>query len=77
MPLTAGAHPGLEGPLVLVSRQGESDLAYLEVQGRGQLIENSDEVARYGLLYDLLRAVALPPDSSRDMIAALVKGDQS
>lgn len=77
VPLTAGAHPGLEGPLVLVSRQGESDLAYLEVQGRGQLIENSDEVARYGLLYDLLRAVALPPDSSRDMIAALVKGDQS
>jgi Domain of unknown function (DUF5753) len=75
VPLDAGAHPGLEGPLVLVARRGEPDVAYLEVQGRGQLVEASEEVARYGLLYDLLRAVALPPDASREMIAGLAKGD--
>jgi transcriptional regulator with XRE-family HTH domain len=75
VPLDAGAHPGLEGPLVLVTRRGEPDMAYLEVQGRGQLVESSDEVARYGLLYDLLRAVALPPDASREMIAGLTEGD--
>ena len=75
VPLDAGAHPGLEGPLVLVARRGEPDVAYLEVQGRGQLVETSEEVARYGLLYDLLRAVALPPDASREMIAGLAKGD--
>jgi transcriptional regulator with XRE-family HTH domain len=75
VPLDAGAHPGLEGPLVLVARRGEPDVAYLEVQGRSQLVEASEEVARYGLLYDLLRAVALPPDASREMIAGLAKGD--
>jgi transcriptional regulator with XRE-family HTH domain len=75
VPLDAGAHPGLEGPLVLVARRSEPDVAYLEVQGRGQLVEASEEVARYGLLYDLLRAVALPPDASREMIAGLAKGD--
>jgi transcriptional regulator with XRE-family HTH domain len=75
VPLSAGAHPGLEGPLVLVARRGEPDVAYLEVQGRGQLVERAEEVARYGLLYDLLRAVALPPGTSREMIADLAKGD--
>jgi transcriptional regulator with XRE-family HTH domain len=71
VPLNAGAHPGLEDPLVLVTRRDEPDLAYLEVQGRGQLVESGEEVGRYGLLYDLLRAVALPPDASREMIAGL------
>ena len=73
VPLVAGAHPGLEGPLVLVARRGEPDVAYLEVQGRGHVVERPEEVARYGLLYDVLRAVALPPDASRAMIAALAK----
>jgi transcriptional regulator with XRE-family HTH domain len=76
VPLSAGAHPGLEGPLVLVARRGEPDVAYLEVQGRGQIVERAEEVARYGLLYDLLRAVALPPGTSREMIADLAKGDR-
>jgi transcriptional regulator with XRE-family HTH domain len=73
VPLTAGAHPGLEGPLVLVARAGESDIAYLEVQGRGHVADRAGEVARYGLLYDMLRAVALPPDASREMIAECAK----
>jgi hypothetical protein len=34
-------------------------------------VESGEEVGRYGLLYDLLRAVALPPDASREMIAGL------
>jgi transcriptional regulator with XRE-family HTH domain len=75
VPLDAGAHPGLEGPLVLLTLRGQPDLAYLEVQGRGQLVENTSEVARYGLLYDMLRAVALPPDASRELIVGLAKGD--
>jgi hypothetical protein len=69
----AGAHPGLEGPLVLVARTGESDAAYLEVQGRGHVVDRADEVAHHGLLYDILRAVALPPDASREMIADCAK----
>ena len=75
VPLDAGAHPGLAGPLVLVARPGEPDIAYLEVQDRGHFVVASDEVAHYGLLYDLLRAVALPPDASREMIAGFAKGD--
>ena len=73
VPLTAGAHPGSAGPLLLLTRQSEPDVAYLEVQGRGLMVDRAEEVARYGLLYDVLRAVALPPDASRAMIADFAK----
>ena len=73
IPLTAGAHPGSAGPLLLLTRQGEPDVTYLEVQGRGLMVDRAEEVARYGLLYDVLRAVALPPDASREMIADCAK----
>jgi transcriptional regulator with XRE-family HTH domain len=73
VPLAAGAHPGLEGPIVLVARRGEPDVVYLEVQGRGHETDRADEVAHYALLYDMLRAVALPPDASREMIAVCAK----
>jgi len=76
VPIQAGAHPGLAGPLVLVSRPGEPDVAYLEVQDRQQMADRPEDVARYSLLYDVLRAVALSPDASREMIVGLAKGDQ-
>jgi transcriptional regulator with XRE-family HTH domain len=73
IPLAAGAHPGLEGPIVLVARRGEPDIAYLEAQGRGHETDRAEDVTRYSLLYDMLRAVALPPDASREMIADCAK----
>jgi transcriptional regulator with XRE-family HTH domain len=73
IPFAAGAHPGLEGPLVLITRRDDPDIAYLEVQGRGHVVDRADDVTRYGLLYDMLRAVALPPDASREMIAHCAK----
>lgn len=73
VPLAAGAHPGLEGPIVLVTRRDEPGIAYLEVQGRGHETDRAEDVARYALLYDMLRAVALPPDASREMIAVCAK----
>ncbi len=76
VPQNAGSHPGLEGPMFLVARRGQPDVAYLEVQGRGHLVESGEEVAWYGLLYDVLRAVALPPDKSRDMITGLAEGGE-
>jgi transcriptional regulator with XRE-family HTH domain len=74
VPLTAEAHPGSAGSMLLLTRPGEPDMAYLEVHDRGQMLERPGDVARYGLLYDVLRAVALPPDASRQMIADLAKG---
>ena len=68
------ARPGSAGSLLLLTRPGEPDVAYLEVHDRGQTLERPDDVARHGLLYDVLRAVALSPDASRQMIADFAKG---
>jgi transcriptional regulator with XRE-family HTH domain len=73
VPLAAEAHPGSGGPLLLLSRGGELDVAYLEIHDRGHLYYRPDDVARYALFYDLMRAVALPPDTSRRMIADLAE----
>jgi Domain of unknown function (DUF5753) len=74
VPLWAEAHPGSAGSLLLLTRSGEPDVAYLEVHDRGQMLERPDDVARYGLLYDVLRAVALSPDASRQMVADFANG---
>jgi hypothetical protein len=73
IPLTAGAHPGSAGPLLLITRPSEPELVYLEVQDRGHMVDRAEEVAHYALLYDMLRAVAVPPDASREMIADCAK----
>jgi hypothetical protein len=70
---SAGAHPGLEGPLAVVARPDEADIAYLEAQGQGRVMDRSDDVGRYSLLYDLIRSVALSPDDSRMLIADITK----
>jgi transcriptional regulator with XRE-family HTH domain len=74
VPLTAEAHPGSAGPLLLLALRDEPDVAYLEVHDRGHMLDRPDDVARYSLYYDVLRAVALPPDASRRMIADLAEG---
>ncbi|HMH94432.1 MAG TPA: DUF5753 domain-containing protein [Streptosporangiaceae bacterium] len=73
VPLAAEAHPGSAGPLLLLSRRGEPDVAYLEIHDRGQIYWRPDDVARYVHSYDVLRAVAISPDASRRMIADLAE----
>jgi Domain of unknown function (DUF5753) len=73
VPLAAGAHPGLEGPLEIIARADTADSCYLEVQGIGQIIDRSEDVARYSLIFDMLRAIALSPEASRELIAERMK----
>ena len=59
VPLTAGAHPGLAGPLAVASFDDAPDVAYLDNAIAGQIVENADDVAALTLLYDVLRGEAL------------------
>lgn len=62
VPLTQGAHAGLNGPFVLLDIGAEA-LAYLETPNAGLLSRNEDgDVARYQALFDELAAAATPPD---------------
>ncbi|MFF3406748.1 Scr1 family TA system antitoxin-like transcriptional regulator [Streptomyces sp. NPDC002742] len=52
-----------------------SETAYTEGAHYGQLVEDSDEVRSFALAYDRLRAAALPPLMSLDMIRSTMEGN--
>lgn len=68
MPFSAGAHPGLLGEFILLGLGDGRDIAYTESVESARLTEQSDEVAAFDLVFDMLRAVALPPEASMDLI---------
>jgi transcriptional regulator with XRE-family HTH domain len=68
MPFSAGAHAGLLGEFILLGLSGGRDIAYTETVESARLIEQRDEVAAFDLVFDMIRAVALPPEASMDLI---------
>jgi transcriptional regulator with XRE-family HTH domain len=73
MPFAAAAHPGLLGPLLVVSFANDRDAAYLDNALDGQVTERRKQVAQVALLYDTLRIEALSPGASADMIARVAE----
>jgi transcriptional regulator with XRE-family HTH domain len=73
LPWSAGAHPGLLGPFVVASFENGPDAAYLDNALSGQVTERRKDVARVALLYDTLRAEALSPGVSVELIARTVE----
>lgn len=73
LPHDAGAHAGGDGPLTILSFDEGPDAVYIEGIGSGQLMTRPEEVERCHLIYDLVRAVALSPEASADMIVATME----
>ncbi len=73
LPLSAGAHPGMNGPFVIVSFPSPKDppVVYLETATDGLYLEEPSDIERYTLRFNHLVARALGPDESRTMIAGL------
>lgn len=61
LPFAAGAHAATSGPFVIMKFPESPDLGvvYLEGQTGGIYLESADEVARYSLVFEHLRASAL------------------
>lgn len=75
LPLTTGAHAGVDGSLLLMSfpEPNDPDLAYVEGYMGSVFLEKADDLARCTLAFDHLRATALSPDDSVTMIMAATK----
>jgi len=58
---------GLAGQFVIAGFDGAADVAYLDNALAGQVVERADDVARVTLLYDILKAEALPRQASIDL----------
>jgi hypothetical protein len=72
VPKTAGAHMGLHGTFKIMKIAG-ANLVYTEAMGGGRLVQGASEVANFEMWHDQLGAVALPIDSSRNLIANMLE----
>jgi transcriptional regulator with XRE-family HTH domain len=62
-----GAHPGMDGSFVMLDFPDPDFFApvvYLETSTDGRYLEEPEEIARYTLMFDHLRAIALGPGES-------------
>lgn len=79
VPFHTGAHPGMEGPFLILGfpEQADPDVVYVESTTSGLYLEMPADVHRYALLFDHLRATALKPDDSVELIAAFASSARS
>jgi transcriptional regulator with XRE-family HTH domain len=67
VPFTAGVHPGMQGPFVILdlAEAADDDVLFLET-ARGDLIfgDDPDELATYGEWFEQLRKLSFGPDHS-------------
>ncbi|MEV0301333.1 helix-turn-helix domain-containing protein [Streptomyces prasinus] len=73
LPFDQGEHDVMGGSLTLLTLPDGSETAYTEGAHYGQLIEDPGEVRSFALTYDRLRAAALPPLMSLDMIRSVME----
>jgi transcriptional regulator with XRE-family HTH domain len=73
VPLDAGPHPGMAGPMLIASCDAAPDVAYLDTAMEGQLVERPGDVASVAVLFDTLRLEALPGRASVKLIAEVME----
>ncbi|MER7014142.1 helix-turn-helix transcriptional regulator [Saccharopolyspora sp. NPDC000359] len=73
LPTALGAHPGMEGPFVLLEFASEPTLVYLEHRGNSAFVETAEHVASTTLTLEWLRDRALSPEDSVGLIAAIAQ----
>jgi len=77
VPFSAGAHPGLRGPFVILEFPDpeDDDVLYLENTG-GDLIrrEESDQVLPYREVFEQLRGISLGPEGSSEYLREVADG---
>lgn len=71
VPLEAGLHACLDGPVQLLETSEGRRLGYSEGQQNGRLINDPKEVSLLHQRYDALRSQALNPKESRSLLERL------
>ncbi len=69
VPASTGAHVGVLGPFVIAEFRDTPDIAYLDTAAGGQIADHPEIVKACDQVFDTLRAEALPPRASLELIA--------
>jgi hypothetical protein len=75
VPFNAGAHAAMDGSFILLGFPEPTDpqIVYIEYHTGALYLEKPAEVTRYRLMFDHLRASALPVDASRSLMARVAE----
>jgi transcriptional regulator with XRE-family HTH domain len=68
LPFTADNHAGSDGPITVYEFAEAPTVAYTECYSGGRIVEAHEEVAGLMTVVSMLRASALPPRESRELI---------
>jgi transcriptional regulator with XRE-family HTH domain len=75
LPFRMGAHSGMEGSFAILHfpEEVDPDMVYVTMATGGVFQEKADELDRYSIIFDHLRAAALAPDESLEMIVGMAR----
>ncbi|MFJ2607543.1 helix-turn-helix domain-containing protein [Streptomyces sp. NPDC091279] len=75
IPFEMGAHPGLNGQYAILEfpDAADSNVVYIEGVTSDLYLEKANDVQKYSVMYEHLRAQALNPDQSRQYIEDVAK----
>jgi len=75
LPFAAGAHAGMDGTFVILEfeEEGDADVVFIDNATGGLFLEKAEELSKYVSIFDIVRASALPPEESIEMIETLVE----
>ena len=63
-----GAHPGMPGSFVVMNFPDDPQVVYIDSMAGDLFLEEEPELRRYSGLYEYLRAFALNPDATRQLL---------
>ncbi|MGW1004874.1 helix-turn-helix domain-containing protein [Streptomyces sp. NPDC002520] len=73
MPTARYEHPSLGGSFTLLAPKGKEQVAYMEIQGHPKLITDREQVRILTGRYGIIRAQALNPHESLDLIEKMLE----
>ena len=73
IPLAVGAHQGMSGNFVIADFAEGPPAVYLDTAARGQIIEDSDDIAVVTVMWETLKAEALSRSASQELIKEVAK----
>jgi transcriptional regulator with XRE-family HTH domain len=71
LPLSAGANPGLDGPLIILDLDGGRSVVHLETRRAGAFLSEEPHVKAAKIVWQRLRAMAMAADRSARLIAGI------
>ena len=75
LPFAAGGHAGMDGSFAILEfeEEGDADVVFIDNATGGLFLEKAEELRKYISIFDTVRATALPPEASFEMIETLVE----